>query len=83
MSGFRNYNFTIFYSFIKLDYMYGENVLSGIDVFPFDFTNNYKMSPKNHAKESHMKTKIRKRLITNFESGRSVILEIKVKRKPV
>lgn len=37
--------------FIKLDYMYGENVLSGIDVFPFDFTNNYKMSPKNHAKE--------------------------------
>ena len=42
-----------------------------------------KRIPKNHAKESHMKTKIRKRLITNFESGRSVILEIKVRRNPV
>ena len=38
--------------------------------------------PKNQAAESHINTKIRKRLITNFESGRIVILEIKVIKNP-
>ena len=42
-----------------------------------------KRIPKNQAKESHINTKRRKRLIIYFESGSRVILEIKVKRKPV
>ena len=42
-----------------------------------------KRIPKNQAKESHINTKIKKRLIMYFESGRIVILERKVRSKPV
>ena len=41
-----------------------------------------KRIPKNHAHESHMNTKIRKRLIMYFALGKSVILEMNVIRKP-
>ena len=42
-----------------------------------------KRIPKNQAKESHINTKRRKRLIMYFESGSRVMREINVKRKPV
>jgi lipopolysaccharide cholinephosphotransferase len=37
--------------FIKLDYMHGDNVISGIDVFPFDFTDNHEITEKDHRIE--------------------------------
>ena len=41
-----------------------------------------KRIPNNHAHESVINTRTRKRLIIYFESGSRVILEMKVKRKP-
>ena len=41
-----------------------------------------KRIPKNQAAESHINTKIKNKLIINFESGRIVILEIKVIKNP-
>lgn len=39
--------------FIKLDYMSNDDVLSGIDIFPYDFTDNYEMSPQDHLNEKN------------------------------